>query len=102
MSNLEHGAAGRVVRRPWEVPVLSVLVFRATAGTQQAGADNPEVASFTPGTPGTPGGPGGGGIVPPGLKGSATCDGPIPAADGTSFISSKGGVAFDSFCQTGS
>jgi hypothetical protein len=34
--------------RPWEAPVLSVLMFRETAGTQQAGADNPEVASFTP------------------------------------------------------
>jgi hypothetical protein len=38
-----------VSRRPWEAPVLSVLMFRETAGSLQAGADNPEVASFTPG-----------------------------------------------------
>jgi hypothetical protein len=33
--------------RKWEAPVLSVLAIGATEGTQQAGADDPSVASFT-------------------------------------------------------
>jgi hypothetical protein len=40
---------GPAERRPWEAPVLSVLLFRNTAGSLEAGADNAEVASFTPG-----------------------------------------------------
>lgn len=52
MSSHTSGEAGSAVRRQWEAPALSVLTFNRTAGTQQAGADDPFVASFTPGTPG--------------------------------------------------
>jgi hypothetical protein len=86
-------------RRPLESPLLSVLSFRATAGTQEAGADNPQVASFNPSTPITPTPPG----IPslPGIipKGTAFCDGPSPGP-GAGPTGGKGGVASDfaSFC----
>jgi hypothetical protein len=82
-------------RRPWEAPLLSVLSFRATAGTQQAGADNPQVASFTPGTPGSPSSPS---EIPPFLnKGSATCDSGFAGPGNGIKTQSKGGVSIDLF-----
>ena len=45
-----HSEGAPCTRRHWEAPALTVLMFRHTAGTQQAGADNPQVASYTPGT----------------------------------------------------
>jgi hypothetical protein len=81
-------------RRPWEAPLLSVLSFRATAGTQQAGADNPQVASFTPGSSSSPNPPES--IIP--QKGSLACDGgfPSPVGNAPGFSGTgKGGVLAD-------
>jgi hypothetical protein len=38
-------------KRAWQGPALFILPFRQTAGTQQSGADNPQVASFGNPTP---------------------------------------------------
>ena len=97
MSDLVPGSGDvtRVARRPWEAPLLSVLSFRATAGTQQAGADNPQVASFTPGTPGSPSSPSD--VIPPTTKGSATCDSGVLGIGNGIKSSSKGGINSDFF-----
>jgi hypothetical protein len=89
---LTRGDLVRGGRRPWEAPLLSVLSFRATAGTQQAGADNPQVASFTPGSPSSPSPL----DLPPGLnKGSATCDSGFAGVGNGIKSPGKGGVSFD-------
>ena len=49
MSDFHLGRDEAPARRAWEAPALSVLMFRETAGSQEAGQDNAEVASFTPG-----------------------------------------------------
>jgi hypothetical protein len=97
MSDLvpEGGNLARDPRRPWEAPILSVLNFRATAGTQQAGADNPQVASFTQGTSNPSGPPGPPADFP--AKSNLACDGAFPSATGNFnfFGASKGGLGVD-------
>jgi hypothetical protein len=89
---LTRGDLVRGGRRPWEAPLLSVLSFRATAGTQQAGADNPQVASFTPGSPSSPSPS----DLPPGLnKGSAVCDNGFAGIGNGVRLGGKGGVQAD-------
>jgi hypothetical protein len=70
-------------KRRWEAPVLTVLNFDRTAGTQEKGSDDPTVASF------------GGAPLPPDPKAGpgpdANAFGPLPPPQ------QKNSVAADSF-----
>ena len=98
----EHGGDG-APRGPWHAPVLSVLVFRATANSNATGSDTAIAGTFQnpnlspPPPPQAPPPP----PPPPNAKGTFACDGPVQTGAGTTatFItntSKRGGTNSDS------
>src|SRR5580704_498679 len=77
----EHGSDG-VPRRPWQAPVLSVLVFRATAAGGGTSTDAEGGAPLSPPPPPPPPSPP---PPPPPTKGNFFCEGAtFVGAGGTS------------------
>jgi hypothetical protein len=75
-SGLQGRGRDAALRRTWQAPSLSVLVFRATANSSSTGNDSQtqgQIVSQSPPIPFSPPSP------PPPGKGNLLCDGQVPA-----------------------